>query len=532
VWLAVTLLGLAVAPAKAETGNAAAIYRQARKAEQHGHMAEAYLLYSQAAALAPENPIYWLRSQAVQGRAAIEAQVKPPASPSPQPAAAADAGKAFDALTDVRAPREPRPLPALRGSPGFKDFDLRADAKALFEQVASAFGLDTVFDGDYQPGRPIHFQVERADWRQTLTMLQAATDSFIVPISDRLFLVSKDTDPKRRQSEPTMAVTIPVPNAVATQELVEIAQAVRQLFLLEHVAWDSQRNIVVMRDRASRVIPARKVFEELLYHRPQVEIEIELLEVDRNKMLSYGVQLPTQFPLIYLGSIWGIPPSVPSAVAKAVSFGGGKSLFGVGVGDAELFASLTRSTGRTLLRADLRSVDGQPASFHIGQRYPILTSGYFGPASFSGGNGQQAYRPPPSFTFEDLGIVAKVTPHIHSDGEVTLDLETEFKVLAGSSLNGIPVISNRKLTAKVRLRDGEYGFVAGLLSATDARSIAGLAGVANLPVVGPFLRKTTDEHDTSEVLIMVKPHMLSLSPADSVNAPIRVGTDTRPFSPL
>jgi general secretion pathway protein D len=519
---------LAAAPARTEPVSAQKLYSQGRKAEREGRWGEAYLLYAKAAALAPDNPIYWLRTEAVKTRAALQVQLKPPASAK---ASGDDETPALDAAAPNEATAVARPQPELRGSNERKDFNLRGNAQALFEQVARAFGLDTVFDGEYVPGASLRFQVEQADWREALHLLESATSSFVVPLSDRLFLVVKDTEQKRRQAEPTMAVAIPVPQATTAQELTEIVQAVRQLFTIEHIAMDSARNLVVLRDRVSRVVPARQVFEQLLYHRPQVEVEVQLMEVDRTLMLEYGVQLPTQFPLIYLGTLLaGVPPVIPSAVTNIVTFGGGKTLFGAGVANAQVIATLTKSGAQTLLRADLRSVDGKDVTFHVGQRYPILTSGYFGPASFS--QGGQAYTPPPSFNFEDLGVVVKVQPHVHGTEEVTLDLETEFKVLAGSSLNGIPIISNRKLTTKIRLRNGEYGFVAGLMSSTDAHSIAGIAGLASLPVVGHLFKTTTDQRDTTEILILVKPHLLYPPPSEAVATPIRVGSETRPYSRL
>jgi general secretion pathway protein D len=516
-----------------KTAVAARIYEEGRKAERAGRMARAYLLYSQAAALEPANQLYWLKSQAVQSRAALESPPKLASKAADPPATAAKSP--FDDLSpkDRSAERTPQPPVQLQGAPGSKDFDLRVDAKALWAEVARAYQLETVFDGDYQTGQtgpPLHFEITEADYRQALHAAEAATGSFIVPISRRLFLVVKDTEQKRREMEPTLAASIPVPQAIATQELVEISQAVRQLFTLEHMAWDSQRNMVVMRDRVSRVVPARQVFEELVHHRPQVDIELELLEVDRSSSLAYGVDLPTTFQLIYMGTFWNSPLVIPSTISKLLTFGGGQTKFGIGIADATLLANLSKSTAQTLSRTDVHAIDGMPASIHVGDRYPVMTAGYFGPASSS--QGGQVYRPPPSFSFEDLGVNVKVTPHIHGMDEVTLDVETEFKVLSGGSNNGIPIISSRKLVTKVRLRESEWGVVTGLMSASEARTIHGIVVLSDIPVLGQLLRKTNKDESTSEVLIIIKPTLLNLPPNQFVTPAIFTGSEMRPITPL
>jgi general secretion pathway protein D len=510
------------------------LYEEGRKAERAGHMARAYLLYSQAAELEPQNQLYWLRSQAVQSRAALESPPKAPevSAKASDAVARASADSIFDALTpkDRVAERQPQPPVELQGTPGRQDFDLRADAKSLWEQVAGALGLDTVFDGDYQPGPQIRFRLTASDYRETLHALEAATGSFIVPISKRLFLVVKDTEQKRREVEPTEVVAVQVPQATALQELTEIVTGVRQLFMLEHIAWDSSQNMIVMRDRVSRVVPARTVVEELLHHRPQVEIELELLEVDRTNSLAYGVDLPTSFPLINLSHFWNSIPSISQGIASLAVFGGGYTQFGIAIANAAIQASLTRSTARTLVRTSIRAIDSLPASVHVGDRFPILSSGYFGPASFQ--TGGQVYTPPPSFTFEDLGVSFKVTPHIHGMDEVSLELETEFKVLTGSSLNGIPVISNRKLNSKVRLREGEWGVIAGLMSSSEARTIHGLPWLSGVPVLGQLLRTHTKETDTADVLLLIKPTLLNLPPDQYVTPTIWTGSEMRPVTPL
>ena len=174
-------------------------------------------------------------------------------------------------------------------------------------------------------------------------------------------------------------------------------------------------------------------------------------------------------------------------------------------------------------------MDGLPATFHVGNRYPILTSGYFGPSSFSGAG---AYRPPPSFNFEDLGLILKMTPRIHGTDETSLEVEAEFKVLAGEALNGIPVISSRKLTSKVRLKNNEWATVAGLMTANEARSISGLAGLSQIPGFGALVRQNNKSRDGEEIVILLRPRLLSLPPDESATRSVWVGTETRPMLPL
>src|SRR6202043_168516 len=123
-----------------------------------------------------------------------------------------------------------------------------------------------------------------------------------------------------------------------------------------------------------------------------------------------------------------------------LAFGGGKSFLGIGIANSSLFSIVSNSSARTLYRSELVAVDNLPASLHVGQKYPVITSGYFGNTTGSG----QVFAPPPTINFEDLGLVLKITPHIHGAEEISLDVEAEFKLLTGQTQNDIPVIANKK----------------------------------------------------------------------------------------
>lgn len=268
----------------------------------------------------------------------------------------------------------------------------------------------------------------------------------------------------------------------------------------------------------------------MLQHRGEVLVELEFLEVSRSALVSYGLALPKEFPMAYLGRLaQNLLLSIPPGFSRFGVFGGGKTLFGIGLSDAELVARLTRSAGRNLLRAQVRSMDGQPATFNVGEQYPIVTNGYFGPIQ---NPGLPVFTPPPAFNYENLGLSMKFTPRIHSSREVTLELEAEFKLLAGQAINGIPVLSTRKLQTKIRLENGEYGMVAGLMNASEARTISGLAGLSNIPVLGHLTRKT-DHNDTgTELLIMIRPRLLAPAPESATSRPLFLGSESRWMTPL
>jgi general secretion pathway protein D len=508
------------------------LYEQARQAERNGLSVQAYLLYSQAAKLDLQNQLYALKASALKPLALKSVHTAVPDNPKER-----DSGnETFSGITGTITDEDTAALARmnepthLRASPGTAEFHLKAEPKALWEQVASKFGLSAIFDRDYPSETSIKFDMTGVDYRDALHALENATNSFVVPLSERVILIAQDNQQKRTDLEPNEAVMVPIPEAASLQEAQELATMIQQTIEMRRFVVDPRKRMIFMRDRVSKVEAARALTLQLMHPKPQVAIEVELLNVTESSSLSLGMTLPSEFPLVYFGNFWkNAAVSIPAAFTRFLTFGGGATLFGLGVTNAELFATASRSSGSTVLKAQILVADGQPGTIHVGDKYPIVQSGFYGaPAGATG----KVYAPPPTVNFEDLGVLLKVTPTVHDADEVSLEVDAEYKVLGSGSLNGIPVIANRKFEARVRLKTSEYAIVSGLITDSQTNSKTGIAGLADIPLLGWLFRKTDKQHDRAQTLLVIKPHIVIAPPSEYVTRQIWVGSETRPLTPL
>jgi len=495
------------------------------KAARAGDTVQAFLLYSRAAQLDPANLNYAQREAALKTTGALTPTQRyepDPADETLGTAFAAETATGRDYLESQKAEAPPR----LIGSAEKKTFDLKGDARTVIEKVLNAYGLLVVFEADYQPPPSLTFRISDVGYQEALRALEEAANSFLVPVNSRLAIVARDTPQKRAEMSPVMVLAVPIPQRLSVQEAQEIVTAVQQTLDIRRISVDAGRHMVYIRDQVSKVYAARRMLENLSHPRAQVSVEVELLSTSKTSSLSYGMTLPNSIALVNFGTELGNTPSLPSGVANFLTFGGGATLLGLGITNASAFATVANASANSLLRAELVTADGQPASLHIGDRYPVIQTGYYGTTTGTG----TTYAPPPTVNFVDLGLVLKLTTSVNEGNDVTLDVDAEYKELGAVGANGIPAIGSRVYQGKVRLKDGEWAVIAGLVTTTDSIVKTGIPGLMSLPLLGRFFSSTSPEKDSTTTLIVLKPHVAVSPPWDDVPVPIWVGTETRPLS--
>ena len=498
---------------------AARLAREARDAEASGQTVRAYLLYAEAAARDPLNPTYRANRDSLAPAATLltkahieTADVAPEIQAAEREAASERPGTPppLDYLTDADWKQSPElePLPHVQANSAEASFDVRGDTRALFERVTAVFGVHALIDPELQPQKDLHFVIDHADFHTALEALTAMTHTFVFPFSAHDIVVAQDTENKRNELEPVVELTLALPDALDQKELIEAANAVRGILNLRTIAWDSVNRMVIVRDRMERARVARALLEALLLPRAQVSLEVQFMTLDSDKSYHYGAALQTAFPLIDFGHIGGFQ-SVLSTLASAgnyLAFGGGATLFGLGLSDATIFATYTKSLSQNFYDATVVVGDGQTASLHVGDKYPIPSTLYTG-AQLST---PSIYNPVGQFTTEDLGLELKMSPRINGEGAVAIEVEATFKSLGTQAIDTVPEINQRDFKGSVTLREGEIAFIAGMDADSFNKTRNGLLGLSQIPGLNQLASENTRDQQTSRTLVVIKPTVTRL----------------------
>lgn len=523
--IAAALLSAAGDPA------AARIAQEADKARKSGQYVRAYQLYTEAANRDKSNPSYAANRDAMEPFAKLLAKAGVEFTPNPGEVdaivkhAEADGrrGEPPVELARVADWNEDRlaSIPKLRPLGAPASFNLRGDERTLFQQVASTYGITATFDPQLEPKTDLRFAIDQADFKTAMEALADVTGTFVFPISPQHVFVARDTEIKRQELEPEILLTFPLPNALEQKDVIDAANAVRSVLGSRAIGWDSVARIVMVRDRASRARVAYGLLEAILLPKAQVSFQVQVLTLDQEKNYHYGLALPTAFQLVDIIRIPQIQTVLPSLASSAnlVFLGGGATLLGIGLGNANFFATYTNSFSTSLFDATVVVSDGQTANFHVGDQYPIPQALYTGPATGLNALGSAVGQ----ITFVDLGLILKLTPKVNGAGEIAINIDAAFKALGSQTFNTVPAVLQREFKGSVMVREGEVAVIAGLDSETFSKTRNGLIGLADTPGLNQALSENTRDTQTSQTLLIVKPTITRLPMSNTISPQYLLG---------
>ncbi len=413
---------------------------------------------------------------------------------------------------------------------------LSTKSDVVFRTVGQLAGINVLFDPDYT-ARVINVDLNGVTLEEALEITALESKTFWRPVTSNTIFVAQDNPAKRKELEQSVLKTFYLSNLSQPTELQDVVNAIRAVLDVQRVQQLLSQNALVVRGTPDQIALAEKLVEDLDKARPEVIVDIAVLQVSKDKSRTLGFSPPTSATVALQSNINTTTPttSTTGTTTTSTSSGsGGLELntlgnlnatdFQVTIPSANLSAVMGDSDTKMLQNPQIRALDNQKATLKIGERVPVATG------SFQPGIGGVGINPlvNTQFQYLDIGVNIDVTPHIHGDREVTLKISMEVSSVVGqSSIGGIsqPIIGQKKVEHEVRLRDGESSLIGGILDDSQTRSLAGIPGLAQIPILGYLFGQRTQDHAEDETVFAITPHVIRGTTVSELNQrPIDIGT--------
>jgi general secretion pathway protein D len=406
-------------------------------------------------------------------------------------------------LEDIKAKAREQSLPGLDLGPEaqgplglvFRGASLREAYLALTRAV----GVNVVFDPSFQD-QVVSLDLKDVPFDQALNALDSAGHSFHRVTDTRILTIVPDTQAKRREYEQQVVKTLFLSNADVkeTIDLLRVVLGARRIAPLPGV------NALTINDTPDKVAAAERIVGIVDKRRAEVVVEVEMLEVKRNQLKEYGIYLTSGLDGQGIeGIASAIIPNPDADFTLDDSPYSASNLIVTSLPGAVLRLLQTDSSTRLLANPQLRISEGETAEARFGDQVPVPVTIFASIAT--GGIAQQ---PITSFEYKNVGVNIDITPRVHHDGEVTLELKLDVSAVGPDGFQGLPTFSTREVTSTIRLADGETNLLAGLILDSERYGLTGVPGVADIPFIGRLFARNEEEAAQTDIVMTLTPHVV------------------------
>jgi general secretion pathway protein D len=438
----------------------------------------------------------------------------------------------IDALREQA--RQQRPLLDPSSRDPIKVTFTNASLRDILRTIGDMTGINVTFDQQFQD-RAYSVTLDGVTLEQALQQIMAANQKFYKVVDPRTIIVVDDTPTKHAQYDDLVVKVFYISHAEAQElsQVVATIMRVPQMAVQPTLMPNKTANTITVRGTAAVVDIIERIIRSNDKPRAEVLIDVQILEVNRNRAKQFGLNLnayaigltfsPEVSPPNTSSPPTDPPTSPPPFNLNTISQGISTADFYMSVPTALVRFLESDSRTKTIAKPQLRGAEGQKLTLNLGDDIPVLST-VFGAAA----QGGFASIPQSSFNYRSVGVIVEVTPRVTYDGEIILELLVENSTLGTPILVAgqlVPTFGSRKVTTKLRLREGESNLLAGLLRERDRKDLRGFPGVLRLPVFKQFLSDNDQQIEQTDIVMLLTPHIVRTHEltADDL-APIYIGT--------
>jgi len=440
-------------------------------------------------------------------------------SPAPE-----SAPKTSDEALELAAPIQLKPI-----SNEPLTLHMVEDSRIIYQAVGKAAGINVLFDPSYSSKR-IQVDLNNVTLADALRIVATVSNTFWRPITSNTIFVAENSRSKHTELDEQAVETFYLHNVSQQNDFTEIQTVLRNLFSQgARINGVASENAIVMRATPDELLLARKLISDLDMPKPEVIIDVAVLEVSRDLLRNIGVQLPQTASINFQPSNANLNSSTSNnnnnnssgtgssgtgsnSNASSITLNNLAHLnstnFAVTIGQAAVNLLLTDTRSRIIQNPQIRASDSQEASLKIGERIPIATGSYQTGAATAIVSSLVNTQ----FQYIDVGVNMTLKPTVHFDRDVSMKFKVEVSATNGNSnIGGItePIITQRVVDQTVRLRDGEPNLIGGIVQHQTTWTVSGTPGLAQLPLLKYFFSTQQKEVTDDEIVFLIVPHVVS-----------------------
>jgi len=387
-------------------------------------------------------------------------------------------------------------------------------SNVIYETVGKLAGINVLFDPDYTP-RQVRIELNGVTLEDALEVISFETKTFWRPVTPNTIFIAQDNPAKRKELEQNVIKTFYLSNLSQPTELQDVVNAMRTILEVSRIQQLPSQGAIVVRGTPDQMALAQKLVDDLDKAKPEVLIEVAVMQVSRDKSRKLGINPPTSASV-------QLQPNVNTTSSTTTTTGTTASTTGISLNtianlnatdfqvtipQATATALLSDTNTKIIQNPQIRALDGQKASLKIGDRVPVATG------SFQPGIGGVGINPlvNTQFQYLDVGVNIDITPRVHAGREITLKMTMDVSAVTSYvSIGGIsqPVIGQRKIENEIRLKDGEVSLLGGMMEDTQTKALTGIPGLAQIPILKYLFGETDTDHAENEIVFVLVPHII------------------------
>ncbi len=385
-------------------------------------------------------------------------------------------------------------------------------SRELYLLIAQLGHVSVTFDSSFREAQTQASLLANMTVRQALDTIARATGTFYQVTGPSTIVVVPDTPAKRREYTQEEMRTFYLRNA----DLKETVDALRIVGDLRQMSPITGTNAITVRDTPERLQAVGRFIATFDKARPELVVDVEILEVDRTKLLEYGLQIASPGSPGINGAADVNRPGLTLQNLRSLS---ASDIIVTGV--PALYYRLLKSDSntRTLANPHIRMTDGTKALANFGEDVPVPVT-TITPIVQTG----PSIQPQTTFVYKTIGVNIEMTPRTHSNDDITIALNFQLSSQTGvSGFGGLPTFGTRNVMTTIRLKDGETNLLAGLIRDDERLVKEGIPGLSDVPGLSHIFTHDRKEATQTDVVVMLTPHIIRvLDLTDDDLRPLRV----------